>query len=295
VSPETVPDVLAEADLLFNISGHLTGWLRDLPGRSAYIDLDPGYTQFWNTAGVVHGSRLDGHDVYFTVGQNVGQSECAIPTCGLEWRPALPPSTVEEPPEALGDPGRFTTVGSWRGSFGRIEAGGTTYGLKAHEFRRFAGLPRDVPGVIFEVALDIDPADHKDRRALEENGWRLIDPLAVAGEPAAYRHYIRNSWAEFSAAQGIYVETKSGWFSDRSVRYLASGKPVLVQDTGFGRTLPVGEGLLAFRTLDEAAAGVREIERDYDGHAKAARALAEEYFDSDRILGRMLEEVGVSP
>src|SRR5262249_12092203 len=125
------------------------------------------------------------------------------------------------------------------------------------------------------------------------HGWHITDPRKVAGDPAGFLRYVQESGAEFSVAQGIYVETNCGWFSDRSVRYLASGKPVLVQDTGFGRHLPVGEGLVAFGTLDEAVEGAERIARDYDRHSRAARAIAEEHFDSDRVLGRLLQEVGV--
>jgi hypothetical protein len=129
---------------------------------------------------------------------------------------------------------------------------------------------------------------------LRDHGWRVVDPTEVAPDPSAFRRYIQTSGAEFSVAQGIYVETGSGWFSDRTVRYLASGKPALVQDTGFSRNYPVGEGLLAFRTLEEARAGVEQIQRDYAGHCRAARALAETYFDSGKVLGRLLEEIGVA-
>ena len=125
---------------------------------------------------------------------------------------------------------------------------------------------------------------------LGATGWQLVDPRAVASSPEAFRSYVRGSGAEFSVAQGIYVETGSGWFSDRSVRYLASGKPVLVQDTGFSRELPVGEGLLAFSTLDEAVAGAARIAADYGKHCRAARALAEQWFDSDRVVGALLED-----
>ena len=148
--------------------------------------------------------------------------------------------------------------------------------------KRLTGLP-------FEAALDIDSADAADRNALDAQGWRLVDP-AVAADPDGFRDYVRASGAEFSVAQGIYVETLSGWFSDRSVRYLASGRPVLVQDTGFGRKLPVGEGLLAFRTLAEAVEGARAIVDDYDRHARTARAIAEEHFDSNKVLGALLED-----
>jgi hypothetical protein len=122
-----------------------------------------------------------------------------------------------------------------------------------------------------------------------------VDPKAAASDPDAFRRYVQGSGAEFSVAQGVYVETGSGWFSDRTVRYLASGKPALVQDTGFGRSYPVGEGLVAFRILEEAIAGAEEIGNDYEHHSHASRALAEEYFDSDKVLGRFVEEAGVAP
>ena len=153
----------------------------------------------------------------------------------------------------------------------------------------------DVAGGSFELALDIHPADSRDRDLLVRHGWRLVDPRRVARGPSEFRRYVQDSGAEFSVAQGMYVDTYSGWVSDRTVRYLASGKPALVQSTGFERTLPVGEGLVTFRTLDEAVGGAGEIASDNERHSKAARAIAEEYFDSDRVLSRMLEEVEVSP
>jgi hypothetical protein len=188
---------------------------------------------------------------------------------------------------------RFTTVASWRGAFGPVQVGGRTFGLKVHEFRKFLELPQRVPAT-FEIALDIHPADQKDRAALEQHGWLLVDPREVAGDAAVFRCYVQESGAEFSVAQGIYVDTNSGWFSDRSVRYLASGKPVLVQDTGFGRHLPVGKGLVSFRTLDEAVRGTEAIATDYEGHCQAARELAGQYFDSDKVLSQMLEEIGIA-
>jgi hypothetical protein len=152
-----------------------------------------------------------------------------------------------------------------------VEHEGKTFGLKVHEFRKFVDLPTRAPGT-FEIALNIHPADAGDREALERCGWKLSDPLEACSDPALFRAYIQQSGAEFSVAQGIYVDTRCGWFSDRSVRYLASGKPVLVQDTGFSRTLPVGAGLLSFRTLDDAITGAERIVRDYDAHSHAARA-----------------------
>src|SRR5262249_38651161 len=156
-----------------------------------------------------------------------------------------------------------------------------------HQWRAFLGLPRDT-GLSFEAALDIDPADGADRDALESRDWLLVDPT-VAATPDSFREYVRGSGAEFSVAQGIYVKTRSGWFSDRTARYLASGRPALVQDTGFTRTLPAGEGLIAFATLEEAAAGARSIADDYQRHVEAARDIAKRHFDSDAVLADLLE------
>lgn len=283
----------AAACLLFNLSGHLT--MPDVKGKIAcklYYDDDPGYTQFWH-ATQNSGPRLWDHDFYFTLGENIGQPECTIPTNGIDWRPTRPPVVLSQWPVAGPTQlDRFTTVASWRGAYGPIQYNGVTYGLKVHEFRKFIELPRR-SGRKFEIALQIHPADQKDLNSLVEHGWQLTEPKAAAGSPDGFRRFVQNSGAEFSVAQGVYVGTNSGWFSDRTVRYLASGKPVLVQDTGFSRNYPVGEGLLAFNTMEEAVDGVERIERNYEKHCHAARRIAEEYFDSDRVITRLLKEIGV--
>lgn len=181
-------------------------------------------------------------------------------------------------------------MANWRGSFGPVDFAGKTYGLKVHEFRKVFELPRRSVQK-FEIALQIHPGDKNDLDTLVKNGWQVVDPRPLTDTPDSFRNYVQNSGAEFSVAQGIYVDTRSGWFSDRTVRYLASGKPALVQETGFSRHLPVGEGLLSFRNLDEAVEGAERIARDYERHCLAARRIAEEYFDSDKVIGRLLAEL----
>jgi hypothetical protein len=295
VALEDLLPVAEEAQLLVNISGHLD--LEPLMSRlrrKAYVDLDPGFTQFWHAQGI-GGSRLEGHDAYFSVGENVGRPGCEIPTCGFDWTAVRPPVVLDEWPVAAdGDANRFTTVGAWRGAFGPVHHEGRTYSLKVHEFRKVIGLPRRAPQR-FEIALLIHPGDDPDREALEANGWAIVDPRAAVPGPLEFRDYVQASGAEFSVAQGIYVETNSAWFSDRTVRYLASGRPALVQDTGFSAHLPTGEGLVAFGDLDGAVAGAERIAADYAAHRQAARALAESHFDSDVILPRFLEEAGLQP
>jgi hypothetical protein len=287
-------EALAADATLVNISGHLrTPVLMNAFRRRVMVDLDPGFTQFWHQQGI-SGASVEGHDLYFTVGELIGTPECPIPTGGIEWHAVRPPVVLDDwPPVASHGLDRFTTIGSWRGAFGPIEHDGHRYGLKVHEFRKVFDLPRRSQQR-FELALDIHPADGRDLDALVANGWRVVDPRQVAGDPDAFRAYIQGSGGEFSVAQGIYVETNSGWFSDRTTRYLASGRPVLVQDTGFSRTLPVGDGLAAFRTLGEAVAGADDIARRYAEHREAARRLAEEEFDSRRVLARFCEQAGIA-
>ena len=286
------------AELLVNISGHLTlPALFEQFGRTAYVDIDPGYTQFWHADGT---APLRAHDHYFTIGENIGAADCAIPTGGIAWEAVRQPvvmgdwaGEVGASPSGAARPVRFTTVANWRGPFGRVAFGGRTYGLKLHEFRKCIGLPRRAAGAAFELALDIHPAEVNDLELLRENQWRLSDPKEAAATPEKFREFVRGSDAEFSVAQGIYVETNSGWFSDRTTRYLAAGKPALVQDTGFSRRLPCGEGLVPFTTVDEAAAGAERIARDYEAHCAAARAVAEECFESGKVLRGMLARVGL--
>lgn len=281
---------IAGADLLLNISGNLSAEpLLALARRRAYLDLDPGYTQVWQRSGAL-GNLLERHDHLLTV----ALSQRALPDDGLRWRPVAPPVVLDEwpavPVPAAGQP-RFTTVASWRGGYGRLQDGERLYGQKAHEFRRLTVLPRMAPDAVFEAALAIDPADAADAQRLRDGGWRLADPAQQAGHPDTFRDYVQGSHAELSPAQGIYVELGCGWFSDRTARYLASGRPAVVQDTGLPQELAPGAGLLVFRDPAEAAAAVQAVLADYGAHARAARALAEEHLGSDRVVGGLLQDL----
>lgn len=288
-------DVLAQqrrSAFLLNVMGFLVD--EELLGaapRRIFLDTDPGFGQMWhdlNQADLFHG-----HDDYVTIAENIGQNECGIPSCGLDWITWRQPIVLAEWPQQNGNCGEsFTSIGSWRGPYAPIEHRGKTYGLRAHEFRKFIQLPR-ASQQRFEVALDIHSAETKDLELLKDNGWSLADPTVVASDPWVYRKYIQQSLAEYTATKGIYVDTHSGWFSERTICYLASGKPALVQDTGIRDIYPTGEGLLVFSDMDEALDGVERICSDYDRQAKAARAIAEEYFDSDKVLRQLLNKLGV--
>jgi hypothetical protein len=281
-------------DLLVNISGHLN-WepLFSRLRRKVYLDIDPGFTQFWHAAGNA-ATHLAGHDYYYTIGLNIGDPICPVPTSDIHWRHTLPPIALDQWRVVSSPWNGFTTVASWRGPYGPIIQENKVYGQKVHEFRKYVTLPHRT-GERYELALDIHQGDVNDLCLLQENGWVVVDPLSVAADPVRYRTYIQSASAEFSAAQGMYVASKSGWFSDRTAAFLASGKPALVQDTGVSRQIPTEEGLLTFSTLDEAIEGAKRIARDYSRHCIAARRLAEEYLDSNRVLSKMLREIDLDP
>jgi hypothetical protein len=293
LSRREVVDRVRRATCLINVMG----FLRDeeilaAARRRVFLDIDPGFGQMWRELGLA--DIFTGHDAYVTVGANVGQPECSVPTCGLRWIATVPPVVLEHWPLcAPRDDGKFTSVITWRGIFGPIEYQGTTYGLRVHEFRKFIELPSRVSPA-FELALDIHPDENQDLSLLEQNGWRLVDPAIVANSPHDYRSYIQSSKAEFGIAKNMYVKTRGGWISDRTVCYLASGKPALIQDTGIRELYPTREGLLVFSNMDEAAEGAERICRDYDAHCRAARRVAEEHFDSDKVLSRLLRELDVA-
>ncbi|HEX6457209.1 MAG TPA: hypothetical protein VF009_11905 [Solirubrobacterales bacterium] len=291
-------EVAGEAEVLFDVSGHLgAGPILEAPRTRVYVDLDPGFTQAWHADPAIDFS-VAGYDHYLTVGQNVGKPGCPVPTGGIEWVPTLPPVLLEEwelaprPSGAL----RFTTVATWRSPYGGLVIGGREMGLKHHQFRRFVELPERVPGAKFEIALDIHPGDGADLELLRSHGWEIADPREAAGTPSSFRDYVRASGAEFSVAQGVYVEAHTGWFSDRTAAYLASGRPALIQDTGRQALFQTSGaekrlGPASFEDIEGAAAGAEAIASDWEGRSRAAREFAERHLDSDRVLGRVLEIV----
>jgi hypothetical protein len=278
-----------EATFVLNVMGYLDDEeVLSAASRRVFLDIDPGFGQMWHALHLA--DIFSGHDVFVTVGENIGGFDCEIPTCGLEWLTTLPPVVLDLWPACAEGRDVFTTVGAWRGPNGPVDYRGRTYGLRVHEFRSLADLPRKT-GRPFEAALDIDPADDRDRQMLRSGGWSLVDPRVVAGGPDRYRRYIQSSMGELMVAKNMYVQTRGGWFSDRSASYLASGKPVVAQDTGWTNNYPDSEGLLSFKTPEEAATAVHEVHGNYRRHAKAARELAETMFDSDRVLERLAAAV----
>jgi hypothetical protein len=279
-----------EADLLINISGMLkpSAQLMRIP-RRVYVDVDPGFTQIW-----AHqmDMGLEHYNHFFTVGQNVGSPEFTIPLQGIKWQPIFPPVVLDFWPARIDDRClRFSTVADWRAKQDALFEE-EFYGGKREEFIRVLRVPMD-SGQPIELALCIGEADCEDLCLLVGNNWIVRDPYRYAGDAWSYREFIQYSRAEFSVAKRGYVKSNSGWISDRTACYLASGKPALVRSTGFEERLPVGKGLLTFQTAEEAVAGILAINGDYLAHCAAARQIAEQYLDSDRVLGSLLEKVGL--
>jgi hypothetical protein len=303
---EQLKDISGRADALINISGMLTdeALTAKIPVR-VYLDIDPAFNQLWQAVQHID-MRFGGHTHHVTIGQNIGESQtaignrraaigdqlCSVPTCGIRWLKTWQPIVLAHWPVAdrIVHDG-LTTIGNWRG-YGSIEFNGVTYGQKVHSLRQFLALPTRTSEK-FLLALAIHPGETKDLAALAQNGWRLLDPAQVAGSPGAYREFIRGSKAEFGIAKSGYVNSRCGWFSDRSICYLASGRPVIAQETGFSGRLPAGEGLFAFRTADDVLRAIDVLNADYARHAKRARELAEVYFDSDKVLAKMLASIGI--
>jgi hypothetical protein len=281
-----------EATALVNISGNVRDpeLLARFP-RRAYVDLDPGFTQVWQAQGLL-GDQLARHDRHFTVGLNLGAADCEVPADGFEWVPLPPPVLLEQwEPQAPVRFDRFTTVATWRNALGRLEHGGRAYTLKHHQLRRFAEVPAR-SGLPFEIALDIHPDEAEEAERLRRQGWSVVEPAAVAADPAGFRDFVRGSGAEFSVTQGVYVETRSGWISDRTAHYLACGRPAVVQETALPSAYRPEAGLLTFSEPRQAVDTATQVVAEYDRHAAAARAFAETAFDSDKVLRRMLEELG---
>jgi hypothetical protein len=283
-------EVIRTADLVINISFSLAHpeKYRGV-GKLACIDSDPVFTQAKLAAGHGGFERLvKAHDFHFSFAQNL--SSLPFET-NFNWLPTRQPVVLSEWQHTLEPRPVFTTVMNWT-SYKPVKLDGHVYGQKDVEFTKFIDLPERAGTGDFEIAMN---TAGKVRNAplslLRHIGWKIVEPETACPDYESYRKYIQTSKGEWSVAKNGYVEGQVGWFSERSACYLAAGRPVIVQDTGFSGTLPTGKGLLAFQNLDGAVEAVREVQGDYEGHASAAREIAEEYFDSTKVLEEVLTRV----
>jgi len=282
---ERLLEFCATADLLVMRAVPLWVWRPeyDRPRRRAFIDVDPGFTQISianGDKGLAEGiARCERR---FTLGQRIGTPDCPIPTDGGPWLKTLPPVFLPEWPSVHDDATAFTSIMRWQG-FREATYNGVSYGQRDKEFSGFLDLPRRAPQKFRIAQMGVDP------KLLESHGWETAPGEIVSKTPASYREFIRNSRAELGIPKHGYVKMRGGWFSDRSVCYLALGRPVLLEDTGLSEWLPVGKGVVTFSSVNEAAVGVDLINRDYEEHRRAARQLAENFFATGRVLPPLLE------
>lgn len=286
MSSESFLDVCARADLLLLRAVPLWNWRKEYerPKRRAFLDVDPGFTQItlangdpgWRE-GVARCERR------FTYGQRIGAADCPAPTAGGPWLKTRPPVFLPEWPVAEDDGTHFTSVMRWQG-FKDATWNGVAYGQRDREFEAFLDLPRLTPQKLLMAQMGLKPG------ALAAHGWETAPGELVSRTPQNYREFIQRSRGEFSVPKNGYVKMRGGWFSDRSVCYLASGRPVLIEDTGLRDWLPVGEGLVTFTNPAQAVAGLERINTNYAAHRRAARVIAEGQFATDQVLPKLVEE-----
>ena len=260
--------------------------------RRIYVESDPFGSQVKvanGDAGTI--AALDAHDTHFTFGENIGHPDCKIPLQRYHWLPTRQPVVMDLWRHTYGDTGApYTTITTWHNT-GKdvVYQGDRYYWTKDREFEKFIDLPlrRNVP---FELAVGVDD---EVRRRLENNGWRQRLSIDLSASVDGYRDYIQRSRGEFTVARDQYVRPRTGWFSDRTACYLAAGRPVITEDTGFGAVLPTGRGLFAFTTMDDILGAVDAIESDYAGHCRAAGEIADEYFGAERVVGSLMSRAGL--
>jgi hypothetical protein len=276
------------ADLLLNFHYAIAPKLLARFRRTALVDIDPGLLQFWISRGQLSVPR---HDLYFTTGETVGTPAARFPDCGLKWTHIRPPVCLECWPLSFEPRAEaFSTVSNWDSDDWIVDKEETYENTKRVAFLEFADLP-GLTSQPLELALFMKTEkDMQDRKDLEQRGWRIRHSRDVAGTPEAYQTYIQSSRGEFSCAKRSCLKFQNAWVSDRTLCYLASGKPVVVQNTGPSSLLPNGEGMFRFSTLKEAARAFSAINNDYETHSRAARQIAESLFDAKQVAGQILSD-----
>lgn len=261
--------------------------------RRIYVESDPFAVQIKVAQGDEPTIKaLKAHDTLFTFGENLGAPDCDIPVEHFRWLPTRQPVAMElwENPFPPARGTAFSTITTWHNKGKDLQwRGETWYWTKDREFKKFLDLPRR-RDVKFELAVEVDEDVH---RLLTANGWNIVHSLPISRDINQYRRYIQNSRGEFTVAKDQVVRPLTGWFSDRSCSYLAAGRPVITQETGFSKYLPTGKGLFGFRTMEDILTAIDIIESDYEGSCTAAREIASEYFAAEKVLGSLMERAGL--
>lgn len=286
---DNILEICATADLVLRMpamADSLAPWLEQIPTK-VLVDIDPVFTQLRYLGDANAKRDAQRYTNYLSFGENISRGTAKIPDDGFPWQTTRPTIVLDAWPVTPGsNQGNYTTIMKWK-SYPAGEYKGVRYGMKLESFQPYIDLPEKTnPGL--ELTVD---GGHKVNQDLAQKGWQFCNPLEITRDLWTYQHYIQQSKAEFSVAKQGYVISNSGWFSDRSVCYLASGRPVLLQDTGFSEWLETGAGVISFNNPDEALAGIEEINSRYEFHCQAARDIAQEYFDSEKVLSRLLDLV----
>lgn len=293
LSEPQIDQLYREADAFLNITGAQE--IREehmVVKRRVYVESDPFASQVkvaLGHQGMIQ--TLAAHDTLFTFGENLGAADCSVPTTQFQWLPTRQPVVLdlwhETPPTPRAS---YNTITTWHNKGKNIEyQGDIWYWTKDREFEKFLDLPLR-RSVSFELAAGVDEST---RRTLTQHGWRQTDSIDISKDPAHYKNYIQQARGEFTVARDQYVRPNTGWFSDRSACYLAAGRPVITQQTGFSKFFPTGKGLFAFSSMDDILAAVDAIESDYEGNCRAARDIAAEYFAAEKVVGSLMERAGL--
>lgn len=279
-------ETAAESDLLLNMRYGMPPEVVGRFRRSALVDIDPGLLQVWMSAGTINVAR---HDVYFTIGETVGQPGARVPDVGLKWQYTPPCVALDWWPRCrTAEDATFTTVSHWNADEWMEDTGEIYANDKRTGFLPFLDLPQYTTQPL-ELAIHLGAYDQDERVVLQKRGWHVCDAPEVASTPWDYQRYIQDSRGEFSCVKPSCIRLQNAWISDRTLCYLASGKPAVIQHTGPSRFLPDASGLFRFHTLEEAVHCLETVAIDYEQQCKLARELAEEYFDSQKVVGRVLE------
>lgn len=292
MTDEQILRLYREADAFLNVTGAQE--IRDehlqCP-RRIYVESDPFASQVQVANGVAATiAALDAHDTHFSFGENIGHPDCQVPVQRYNWLPTRQPVAMDLWRHALPASDAFTTITTWHNSGKDVEFNGDRfYWTKDREFEKYLDLPERRP-VPFELAVGVDD---ETRRRLTGHGWRLRGSIDLSASVTNYRDYIQRSRGEFTVARDQYVRPRTGWFSDRTACYLAAGRPVITEDTGFGKFIPTGRGLFAFNNIDDVLAAVDAIATDYDAQCRAASDIADEYFSCERVVGSLMARAGL--
>jgi hypothetical protein len=296
IPPASLPELYRKAEALINVSGtHILNNEQMECKRRVYLETDPGIPQIRLAEGDRNlESVLRNHTLLFTFAENIHSPDCLLPQTPFHYHTTRQPVVMDEwmTPFRNGQ-SRFTTIAKWTKTGKNVEFQGEVYRWsKRDELHQYIDLPKRCPEML-ELALS--KASDDDLTLLQQHGWRTTDALSVSSSLDRYREYIRESRGEFTIAKDQYVRLRTGWFSDRSACYLAAGKPVVTQDTGFAISLPTGDGLFGFRTLDDALSAFERIRSNYEYHCRAAQEISREYFNADKVLINILREIGLDP